>query len=98
MPEMVLWWGSLPFLISGLFYTIKTRFRESISILFFTLILSLTYAIYQGNLGTIYRQRSQIQVFLLLFTAVGFALRSEKKEHTNYLLKTHQRMARMPIR
>ncbi|MEK7725192.1 MAG: glycosyltransferase family 39 protein [Acidobacteriota bacterium] len=98
MPEMILWWGSLPFLISGLFYTIKTRFRESISILFFTLILSLTYAIYQGNLGTIYRQRSQIQVFLLLFTAVGFALRSEKKEQVSHALKTHQRMARMPIR
>lgn len=92
MPEMILWWGSLPFLISGLFYTIKTRFRESVSILFFTLILSLTYAIYQGNLGTIYRQRSQIQVFLLLFTAVGFALRVEKKENINYTLKSHRRL------
>lgn len=91
MPEMVLWWGSLPFLISGLFYTIKTRFRESVSILFFTLILSLTYALYQGNLGTIYRQRSQIQVFLLLFTAVGFALRAEKRENIKHLLKSHRR-------
>jgi hypothetical protein len=91
MPEMVLWWGSLPFLISGLFYTIKTRFRESVSILFFTLILSLTYALYQGNLGTIYRQRSQIQVFLLLFTAVGFALRAEKREVAAQALKNHRR-------
>ena len=91
MPEMVLWWASLPFLISGLFYTIKTRFRESVSILFFTLILSLTYAIYQGNLGTIYRQRSQIQVFLLLFTAVGFALRAEKREQINHVIKSNRR-------
>lgn len=91
MPEMILWWGSLPFLISGLFYTVKTRFRESVSILFFTLILSLTYALYQGNLGTIYRQRSQIQVFLLLFTAVGFALRAEKREQIGQVLKSHRR-------
>lgn len=98
MPEMVLWWGSLPFLVIGLFYAIKTRFRESVSILFFTLILSLTYALYQGNLGTIYRQRSQIQVFLLLFTAVGFALRAEKREYANYLVKAQRRVARFPVR
>lgn len=91
MPEMVLWWASLPFLISGLFYTIRNRFRESVSILFFTLILSLTYALYQGNLGTIYRQRSQIQVFLLLFTAVGFALRAEKREQLKHILKSNRR-------
>jgi hypothetical protein len=99
MPEMILWWSSLPFLISGLYFTIKTRFRESVSILFFTLILSLSYAIYQGNLGTIYRQRSQIQVFLLLFTAVGFALRAEKKEQIDHLLKTNRRLhQRIPVK
>ena len=38
-------------------------------------------------MGTIYRQRSQIQVFLLLFTAVGFALRAEKREQINHTLK-----------
>ena len=90
MPEMIIWWASLPFLFTGLAYTIKTRLRESVSILFFTLILSVSYALYQGNLGTIYRQRAQIQVFLLLFIAVGFVLRLEKRENTKALLKSQR--------
>jgi hypothetical protein len=100
MPEMIIWWASLPFLISGLLYTIRYRFRESVSILFFTLILSLSYAIIQGNLGTIYRQRAQIQVFLLLFTAVGFALRMERRENLNHQLKSfHNRLPhRIPVK
>ena len=97
MPEMILWWASLPLLISGLSYTIKTRFKESVSILFFTLILSLAYSLYQGNLGTIYRQRAQIQVFLLLFIAVGFALKLEKRENAKILLKSRRLPQRIPL-
>ena len=81
MPEMIVWWCSLPFIISGIAYTLKNRFRECASVLFFTLMLSVSYAVYQGNIGTLYRQRAQIQVFLLIFAAVGLAMRIEKKEN-----------------
>ncbi len=90
LPEMLLWWLSIPFLISGLWYTIKTRLKESISVLFFTLILTFSYALYQGNLGTIYRQRAQIQVFLLIFIAVGVVLKLEKMENKRLLLKSQR--------
>lgn len=92
MPEMIIWWISLPFLVSGIIYIIRNRLRECAPILFFTLMLSLSYAVYQGNLGTLYRQRAQIQVFLLIFTAVGVVLSLEKREN----VKIKQQVNRSP--
>jgi 4-amino-4-deoxy-L-arabinose transferase-like glycosyltransferase len=92
MPEMIIWWISLPFLFAGVVYTVRHRFRQCASILFFTLMLSLSYAVYQGNLGTLYRQRAQIQVFLLIFTAVGVTIALEKKENAK-LKKRYGQMA-----
>lgn len=81
LPEMVVWWAMFPFMFIGIKYTIKNRFRESIAIIIFALVLLLAYSIYQGNVGTLYRQRTQIQVFLLVFAAVGFVVRLEQKEN-----------------
>lgn len=85
MPEMVIWWCGLPFLFIGIVYSVRHRLSESISVLFFILILSFSYAVYQGNLGTLYRQRAQLQVFLLIFIAVGFTIMKERRE--NKILK-----------
>jgi hypothetical protein len=43
-------------------------------------MLTLAYSMFLGNVGTAYRQRTQIQVFLFMFIAVGWALFREKKE------------------
>ncbi|HEY0428211.1 MAG TPA: hypothetical protein VGC76_10555 [Pyrinomonadaceae bacterium] len=85
LPEMMVWWSMIPLLLSGLWYTIKNRLRNSISILIFTLLLTLAYSIFQGNVGTAYRQRAQIQVFLFIFIAVGWTLWQEKKENRNIM-------------
>lgn len=97
MPEMILWWCMLPFMIGGMIYTIRNRFRESATILFFTLILSISYAVYQGNLGTLYRQRVQIQVFLLVFAAVGFVLSLEKRENAKLKHAARHLTQRLPL-
>jgi 4-amino-4-deoxy-L-arabinose transferase-like glycosyltransferase len=81
-PEMLVWWFSIPFLIKGIWYTIKNRLRESIAILTFSAMLTTAYALFQGNIGTAYRQRTQIQVFLFIFVAVGYALYKERKENS----------------
>ena len=47
---------------------------------FFSVVLTLAYSIFQGNVGTAYRQRTQIQVFLFIFIAVGWELWREKRE------------------
>ena len=88
LPEMMVWWASIPLLLSGLWYTIKNRLRNSISILIFTLLLTLAYSIFQGNVGTAYRQRAQIQVFLFIFIAVGWTLWQEKKENRKIMRRS----------
>lgn len=85
IPEMIVWWSSIPLMIMGLIYTIKNRLRGAIAILIFTLMLTIAYSIFQGNVGTAYRQRTQIQVFLFIFIAVGWTLRQEKKENRKRL-------------
>ncbi len=96
MPEMIIWWLSLPFIFTGIMYSVKNRFRESLAILFFALVLSLSYSIYQGNIGTLYRQRAQIQVFLLIFAAVGVVVKVEQRENKKLVLnkkKFHPRIS-----
>jgi hypothetical protein len=43
-------------------------------------MLTLAYAVFQGNVGTAYRQRSQLLVFYFIFVAVGAVLMLEKRE------------------
>jgi 4-amino-4-deoxy-L-arabinose transferase-like glycosyltransferase len=85
MPEMLLWWSSIPFLISGIWYSIKHRLRSSIAVLLFTLMLTIAYSLYQGNVGTAYRQRAQIQIFHFMFIAVGWTIWKEKRENEKIL-------------
>jgi hypothetical protein len=80
IPEMVIWWASFPLLVLGVWFTIKHRFRQALPILIFTTMLTLAYSVFQGNVGTAYRQRSQILVFYFIFVAVGGVLLKERRE------------------
>jgi hypothetical protein len=80
LPEMVIWWCSFPLLVLGVWFTVKYRLRQALPIMIFTTMLTLGYSIFQGNVGTAYRQRSQILVFYFIFVAVGFILLREKQE------------------
>ncbi len=94
-PEMVAWWFMIPFLIRGCVYSFRYKLRETLAIMIFTLMLTVGYAIFQGNIGTAYRQRTQMQVFYFIFVAVGWVLTKEKKETEAALLALQQaRIAR----
>jgi hypothetical protein len=80
LPEMVVWWASFPMLMLGLWFAIKYRLRMISPILIFTVMLTLAYSVFQGNVGTAYRQRAQLLVFYFIFVAVGFVLLKEKRE------------------
>jgi hypothetical protein len=80
LPEMLVWWLSIPLLVLGAWFTIKHRLREIAPIVIFTSLLTLTYSIMQGNVGTAYRQRAQLLVFYFVFVAVGFVLVKERRE------------------
>lgn len=79
IPDILLWWGMLPLVAIGAWYSIRYKLRANIPILVFTSILTLAYSMFQANLGAAYRQRTQIQVFLMIFVAVGWSILIEKR-------------------
>jgi len=80
LPEMIIWWASFPMLVLGLWFSIRYRLRMMSPILIFTLMLTLAYSVFQGNVGNAYRQRAQLLVFYFIFVAVGYVLMLEKRE------------------
>jgi Dolichyl-phosphate-mannose-protein mannosyltransferase len=80
LPEMIIWWASFPMMILGLWFSMRYRLRMIAPILIFTTLLSLAYSIFQGNVGTAYRQRAQLLVFYFIFVAVGYVVIIEKLE------------------
>ena len=91
IPETFVWWSLIPIMIAGIWYTLKRRLREAFPILFFSLMLTLAYSLFQGNVGTAYRQRTQIQVFLFMFVAVGWTLIKERRENRKLIRIEKQR-------
>lgn len=80
LPEVLAWWAMMPLLVWGAWYTLKHRLRTAFPIVLFSALLTLAYSIFQSNVGTAYRQRTQIQVFLFMFIAVGWVLYKERRE------------------
>jgi hypothetical protein len=98
LPEMIIWWGSFPMLVLGLWFSIKYRLRQISPILVFSVMLSLAYSVFQGNVGTAYRQRAQLLVFYFIFVAVGYVLMQEKREdRKRQELIARQELAAKPI-
>ncbi len=67
LPEVFVWWALIPFMVFGIWFTLKTKLRQSISVTLLTLLLTLSYSIFQGNVGTAYRMRAQMQIFYFYF-------------------------------
>jgi hypothetical protein len=85
LPEMVVWWASFPMLVLGLWFSVRYRLRMISPILIFTVMLTFAYSVFQGNVGTAYRQRAQLLVFYFIFVAVGLVLIKEKREERKQL-------------
>lgn len=81
LPEMIVWWLAFPLLVLGMWYSIKHRLRQVSPIVIFTTMLTLVYSVFQGNVGTAYRQRSQLLVFYFIFVAVGAVIMRERAEN-----------------
>ena len=97
LPEMVMWWGSFPLLILGLWFSIKHRLRQMSPILVFTSMLTIAYSVFQGNVGTAYRQRAQLLVFYFIFVAVGAVLVLEKREERRRRAAAELRLASLAM-
>jgi hypothetical protein len=78
LPETLVWYGLMPALLRGLVFTIRTRLRAALPILAFAGTLTLAYAVFQSNVGTAYRQRTQITMFFFVFIGVGIDLKRQR--------------------
>jgi 4-amino-4-deoxy-L-arabinose transferase-like glycosyltransferase len=71
VPETIVWYALMPALVRGLIFTMRTRFRTALPILVFAAALTCAYAVFQGNVGTAYRQRTQVTMFYFILMAAG---------------------------
>lgn len=93
IPEVLMWWGLIPFMFVGLYYAVRYRLQAAFPVLMFSLMLTLGYALFQGNVGTAYRQRTQIQVFLFILISAGWVIYQESRENKRLLrLAAQQRL------
>jgi len=93
-PETVVWWFWFPSMIAGLRFTLKKRFAAVSPIILFTFGLIPGYALMHGNVGSAFRQRAQIFVFLFIFTAVGqYVAKLKRAGHSPDLVLNDEKAA-----
>ncbi|HLA78483.1 MAG TPA: glycosyltransferase family 39 protein [Vicinamibacteria bacterium] len=71
LPEMLFIYFLTPAILRGIRYAVHERFRESVQVLLLTGLLTVSYALGEGNVGTLYRHRAQALGFYLMFAALG---------------------------
>ena len=70
-PETIFWWTMVPATIRGIVFAFRKRFEETAALMVFSVSLACAYSLVHGNVGSAFRQRAQILVFLFIFSAVG---------------------------
>ena len=80
VPELLIWWVMVPMMVKGYWFAIRRRLKESFAICIFTVGLTLSYALYQTNVGTAYRHRAQLYVFFIIFISIGWEFRREARQ------------------
>jgi hypothetical protein len=79
LPETLVWYALMTSFVRGLLHAIRHRLRQSLAIMVFAGSLTAAYALFQGNVGTAYRQRTQITMFFFIFMGVGLAQRERER-------------------
>jgi hypothetical protein len=76
-PEMVMWYIMLPFLLRGIFFVSRNKAKYFISLFICLLFTVIFLGMIEGNIGTLFRHRSVLIEFCLIFTAIGISLSKE---------------------
>src|SRR5262249_50733877 len=87
LPETLVWYALWPALLRGLGQTLRHRLRPALPILVFAASLTVAYAIFQGNVGTAYRQRTQVTMFYFIFMAAGLVHRRRQRAQARAVLE-----------
>jgi peptidoglycan/LPS O-acetylase OafA/YrhL len=73
------WYALMPAFVRGLAFAMKRQLRAILPILVFMVTLTGAYALMQGNVGTAYRQRTQITMFFFIFMGAGIVERRRQR-------------------
>jgi len=79
LPEMLLWYALLPSVVLGIATSLRERFAVALPVASFSLLVTVSYALVEGNLGTAYRHRAQVLVLFLVFAGVGLEARRARR-------------------
>jgi 4-amino-4-deoxy-L-arabinose transferase-like glycosyltransferase len=88
LPETLVWYALMPALVRGIAFTVRHRFRAALPIFAFAISLTLAYSLFQGNVGTAYRQRTQITMFFFVFMGAGIVEKRRRKERLRSAART----------
>ncbi len=91
LPETLVWYALMPALWRGLRHAVRHQFRAILPMLTFATILTVAYAVFQSNVGTAYRQRTQVTMFFFIFMGVGIELKRRQKEAARAAAASAQR-------
>jgi 4-amino-4-deoxy-L-arabinose transferase-like glycosyltransferase len=89
LPETLVWYSLMPALVRGVAFTVRHRFRAALPIFAFAISLTLAYSVFQGNVGTAYRQRTQITMFFFIFMGVGIVEKRRRRERLRAAAQAH---------
>jgi hypothetical protein len=70
-PEMLLYYGLLPFMAIGLRRAIRKHPSQVIPLLTFSAIVAVSYSLTLTNFGTLFRFRDQLLLIMLCFAGIG---------------------------
>lgn len=80
LPEMVLIYRYTPALVRGLTFAVREKFRDTLQILLMAALVTVSHALTEGNVGTLYRHRAQVVPLYLMFAAAGLRRGAERRE------------------
>lgn len=88
-PQVILWYLLIPFVLIGMGTALRYKWRETLVIFVYIIIIGSIIATSSGNIGTAFRHRDMLTPLFLIFASVGLIktlghlnnLRSSVKEH-----------------
>jgi len=79
VPETLVWYALMPAFARGVALGMRRHLRAVLPIVVFATSLTLAYALMQGNVGTAYRQRTQVTMFFFIFMGLGIAEKRRRR-------------------
>lgn len=69
--QMIIYYLLIPFIFSGFLIALRYKWRDILPIIIFIFIIVSMYALFEGNIGTVFRHRDVLITFFLVFAAIG---------------------------